>query len=38
MEAGFSKLIIEGDNSIVMKVVAGPSGGYLLLGHVYEDI
>ena len=38
MEAGFSKLIIEGDNTVVMKAVAGSSGGYSLLGHVYEDI
>ena len=38
MEAGFSKLIIEGDNIAVMKVVASSSGGYLLLGHVFEDI
>ena len=38
MEVGFSELIIEGDNSVVMKAVAGSSGGYSLLGHVYEDI
>ena len=38
MEAGFSELIIEGDNTTVMKAVAGLSGGYSLLGHVYEDI
>ena len=38
MEAGFSKLIIEGDNTVVMKAVVGSSGGYSLLGHVYEDI
>ncbi|XP_075670050.1 uncharacterized protein LOC142639797 [Castanea sativa] len=38
VEAGFSELIVEGDNSAVMKVVAGSSGGYSLLGHVYEDI
>ena len=38
MEAGFLKLIIEADNIAVMKVVAGSSGGYSLLGHVYEDV
>ena len=38
MEAGFSELIIEGDNTAAMKAVAGSSGGNSLLGHVYEDI
>ena len=38
MEVGFSELIIEGHNTAVIKAVAGSSGGYSLLGHVYEDI
>ena len=38
MEAGFLELIIEGDNTTIMKVAAGSSSGYSLLGHVYEDI
>ena len=38
MEAGFSELIIEGDNTTVMKAVSGSSGGHSLLGHFYEDI
>ena len=38
MEAGFSKLIIEGDNTAVMKAVAGLLDSYSLSGHVYEDI
>ena len=38
MEAGFSELLIEGDNTTVMKAVSGSSGSHSLLGHVYEDI
>ena len=38
MEAGFLELIIEGNNTTIMKVAVGSSSGYLLLGHVYEDI
>jgi len=38
MESGFTKMIIEGDNVAVMKVVASTSGDLSLLGHVYEDI
>ena len=38
MEVGFSELIIEGDNTAVMKAMSGSSSDYSLLGHVYEDI
>ena len=38
MKVDFLELIIEGDSSVVMIAVVGSSGGYLLLGHVYEDI
>ena len=38
LEAGFSKLVIEGDKSIVMKATSGLSCHNSLLGHVYEDI
>ena len=38
MEAGFSELIIEGDNTTVMKAMLGSSSGHSLLGHAYEDI
>ena len=38
MEAGFSELIIEGDNTTVMKAVLGTLGGHSLLRHFYEDI
>ena len=38
LEAGFSELVIEGDNSTVMKAISGLSCHNSLLGHVYEDI
>ena len=38
LEAGFSELVIEGDNSTVMKAISGLSYHNSLLGHVYEDI
>lgn len=38
MEAGFSELIIEGDNTTAMKAVSNSLGSHFLLGHVYEDI
>ena len=38
MEAGFSKLVIEGDNVKVMRDVSGLSCHNSLLGHIYEDI
>ena len=38
MEAGFSELVIEGDNSIVMRAISSFSCHNSLLGHIYEDI
>ena len=38
LEVGFSKLVIEGDNSTVMKAISSLSYHNSLLGHVYEDI
>ena len=38
MEARFSKLVIEGDNSTVMRAISGLSCHNSLLGHIYEDI
>ena len=38
LEAGFLELVIEGDNSTVMKAISGLSCHNTLLGHVYEDI
>ena len=37
LEAGFLELVIEGDNSTVMKAISGLSCHNTLLGHVYED-
>ena len=38
VEAGFTKLVLEGDNSIVMKSINSPQPNMSHLGHVYEDI
>ena len=38
MEAGFSELVVEGDNSIVMRAISGLSCHDSLLGHIYDDI
>ena len=38
LEAGFSKIVIEGDNSTIMKAISGLSYHNSLPGHVYEDI
>jgi len=38
MDAGFSELVIEGDNSTVMRAISGLSCHNSLLGHIYEDI
>ena len=38
MEAGFSELVIEGDNSTVMRAILGLSCHNSLLGHIYDDI
>ncbi|KAL0001579.1 hypothetical protein SO802_015360 [Lithocarpus litseifolius] len=38
VESGFTEIIIEGDNVAVMKAVAGTSGDFSLLGHVYANI
>ena len=38
MEAGFSEIVVEGDNVIVMKTISDLSSHNSLLGHIYEDI
>ena len=38
MDAGFSELVIEGDNSTVMRAISGLSCHNSLLGHICEDI
>ncbi|KAK9993235.1 hypothetical protein SO802_022938 [Lithocarpus litseifolius] len=38
IDAGFSELVIEGDNSSVMKVVSAMQEDYSLLGNVIGDI
>ena len=38
MEAGFSELVIEGDNSTVMRAISSLSCHNSLLGHICEDI
>jgi len=38
MEAGISRLIIEGDSLNVIRAILTPAANSSLLGHVYEDI
>ncbi|XP_030927622.1 uncharacterized protein LOC115953929 [Quercus lobata] len=38
VDAGFSELVIEGDNSSVMKVVSASQDDFSLLGNVVGDI
>ena len=38
VEAGFMELVLEGDNSTVMKSITSPQPNMSHLGHVYEDI
>ena len=38
MEAGFSELVVEGDNVTVMRAISDLSCQNSLLGHIYEDI
>ena len=38
MEAGFSELVVEGDNVTVMRAISDLSCHNSLLGHIYEDI
>ena len=38
IEAGFLKLVIEGDNVNVMRAISSPLANKTLLGHIYEDI
>ena len=38
MEAGFTEIILEGDNVNVMKAIMASSTNSSRLGHVYEDI
>ena len=37
-DAGFSRLIIEGDNLNVMRALSNPVKKRSLLGHIYDDI
>ena len=37
IEAGFTELVLEGDNSIVMKSIMSPQPNMSRLGHAYED-
>lgn len=38
IEAGFSRLVIEGDNAMVMNAVSSTADNNSLLGHIFEDI
>ncbi|XP_075640327.1 uncharacterized protein LOC142612082 [Castanea sativa] len=38
MEAGFSELVVEGDNSTVMRAISDVSYCNSLLGYIYDDI
>ena len=38
MDAGFSKFIVEGDNSSVMQAISSPNEDELLMGNVVGDI
>ena len=38
MEAGFSEIVLEGDNVTVMKTISDVSSHNSLLRHIYEDI
>ena len=38
MDAGFSDLIIEGDNVEVIKAISSPRVNCSRLGHIYDDI
>ena len=38
MEAGFSEIVLEGDNVTMMKTISNVSSHNSLLGHIYEDI
>ena len=38
MDAGFSRLIIEGDNSNVIQAISSPLENFSLFGNVVDDI
>nr|XP_023894916.1 uncharacterized protein LOC112006843 [Quercus suber] len=38
IDAGFSELIVEGDNAMVMSVVSSTSPNWSLVGVIYDDI
>ena len=38
IEAGFSRLVIEGDNALVMNAISCSTENNSLLGHIFEDI
>ena len=38
IDAGFSELVIEGDNANVMRAISSLSPNFSLLGNVFEDV
>ena len=38
MEAGFTRLVIEGDNSNIKQVISSDAANYSFLGNVVDDI
>ena len=38
MDAGFSNMILEGDNENVMRTVSSSSWNHSWLGNIYEDV
>lgn len=38
MDAGFSNMILEGDNESVMRTVSSSSWNHSWLGNIYEDV
>ena len=38
IEAGFSRLVIKGDNALVMNAISCSTKNNSLLGHIFEDI
>ena len=38
IEVGFSSLVIEGDNALVMNAISCSAENNSLLGHIFEDI
>ena len=38
MDAGFSNMILEGDNENVMRTISSSSWNHSWLGNIYEDV